>query len=213
MRSQSSRPLRPAGLAAPGFTIIELLVVVAILGLLIAILLPAVNKVRDQAKVTESESNLRQMGAAHVNYADPAHLAVLQGARVSVAYCPRASVYFGHVEHPYRVMLEAGVNVALGTDGLPCLDTPDRISVLDEMRLLARRGGVTSRALLAMGTVNGAVALGFDPARVTLAPGVETAGVLAVPIDAGSGDPLDRALHGTSAPEWLASSRDEECVE
>lgn len=52
-----------------GFTIIELLVVVAIIGLLIAILLPAIGKAKDQAKLTQSLSNLRNLGTAHGSYA------------------------------------------------------------------------------------------------------------------------------------------------
>jgi prepilin-type N-terminal cleavage/methylation domain-containing protein len=52
-----------------GFTIIELLVVVSIIALLIGILLPAVSKARDQAKLTISQSNLRNLGTAHATYA------------------------------------------------------------------------------------------------------------------------------------------------
>jgi prepilin-type N-terminal cleavage/methylation domain-containing protein len=51
------------------FTIVELLVVVAIIALLIGILLPAIGKARDQAKLTQSQANLRQIGQAHATYA------------------------------------------------------------------------------------------------------------------------------------------------
>jgi prepilin-type N-terminal cleavage/methylation domain-containing protein len=52
-----------------GFTIVELLVVVSIIALLVGILLPAVGKARDNAKVTQSKANLRQLGEAHFTYA------------------------------------------------------------------------------------------------------------------------------------------------
>jgi prepilin-type N-terminal cleavage/methylation domain-containing protein len=51
-----------------GFTIIELLVVISIIALLIGILLPAIGRARDSAKVTQSESNLRNLGVAHATY-------------------------------------------------------------------------------------------------------------------------------------------------
>jgi len=51
-----------------GFTIVELLVVVAIIALLIAILLPAIGKARDAAQVTQSLGNLRNMTAACAAY-------------------------------------------------------------------------------------------------------------------------------------------------
>jgi prepilin-type N-terminal cleavage/methylation domain-containing protein len=51
------------------FTIIELLVVVSIIALLVGILLPAIGKAREQAKLTTSQSNLKQMGIALATYA------------------------------------------------------------------------------------------------------------------------------------------------
>ena len=51
-----------------GFTIVELLVVVAIIALLIAILLPAIGKARDAALITQSQGNLRNMVAACAAY-------------------------------------------------------------------------------------------------------------------------------------------------
>jgi prepilin-type N-terminal cleavage/methylation domain-containing protein len=51
-----------------GFTVIELLVVVSIIALLVGILLPAIGKARNQAKLTVSQSNLRNLSTAHATY-------------------------------------------------------------------------------------------------------------------------------------------------
>mgnify|MGYP003387437430 CR=1 FL=1 len=147
-----------------------------------------------------------QFLCAHLNWIESRHVDMLAASDVRVVYCPRASAAFGHCppmlpSHPWRRLHDAGVTVCLGTDSLLCLDTPDRLSVLDDMRLLFQRDGVDARLLLSMATTHGASALDLEHDLVRFGPGL--AGVLACRAEGNTIDTLLADVLGRDdAPQW-----------
>ncbi|MCA9295897.1 MAG: prepilin-type N-terminal cleavage/methylation domain-containing protein [Phycisphaerales bacterium] len=65
--------------STPGFTIVELLVVIGIIGLLLGILIPVVGRVMAQGKKTVEKNNLRQVGLAWQTYSTSYNDALLPG--------------------------------------------------------------------------------------------------------------------------------------
>ena len=155
----------------------------------------------------DSTPDLPAYLVAHVNDAADEAIETLARTNTSVAYCPRASAYFGAHRHfgphRYREMLDAGVNVCLGTDSIVNLDTDDRISTLDEMRFLWNRDRTDPTTLIQMGTVNGASALGIDPKYFTLEPGAKPWGLIALSLDPGCREPWPELMSTKNAPEWV----------
>jgi len=72
-----------------GFTLVELLVVIAIIGILISMLLPAVQQVREAARRTQCANNARQLALACLNY-ESANMRFPPGLN-----CPRQGEFGG----------------------------------------------------------------------------------------------------------------------
>ncbi|HZW07832.1 MAG TPA: amidohydrolase family protein [Phycisphaerales bacterium] len=127
-----------------------------------------------------------RQAVVHCNDVSDEDLEELAKSEAPVIYCPRSSAYFGAERdfgpHRYRDMLARGMTVALGTDSIVNLDTPDRISTWDEMRFLHRRDGTDPVTLLDMATTSGATALRRDPSAFTFSPLGPLAGLVAIPV-------------------------------
>lgn len=111
---------------------------------------------------------------AHGNYLSESDIELLASPRGrdlvrGIVYCPRTHAYFGHDDHPWQQLLQAGILVGLGTDSLA--SNPD-LSVFDEAKFLAAKFRLSmAPTILRMLCLGGATALGRADEIGTLAPG------------------------------------------
>jgi 5-methylthioadenosine/S-adenosylhomocysteine deaminase len=113
--------------------------------------------------------------AAHTIHANAEDIAILRAHAVSVVHCPISYLKLGLEVNDLRPMLDAGVNVALGTDGLASNSDMDMKAAVRFTALVQKFVRTDAETLpgdlpLRLATTNGARAMGF-PESGALAPG------------------------------------------
>ncbi|HUF19997.1 MAG TPA: TRZ/ATZ family hydrolase [Burkholderiales bacterium] len=150
--------------------------------------------------------------AVHSVHLEPSEIALLAEHGCSVAHCPASNLKLASGFAPVGKLLDAGVNVGIGTDGAA---SNNRLDILSELRLAALIAKADSgdprtlsaHAALRMATLAGARALGLESSIGSIEPG-KSADLVAVNLSALEVSPCyDPASHLTYVAERRHVSR------
>jgi 5-methylthioadenosine/S-adenosylhomocysteine deaminase len=157
--------------------------------------------------------------AVHAVHVDDRDIATLVRHRCHVVHCPASNMKLASGVAPVARMIDAGVNVALGTDGAA---SNNRLDILSEMRLaslLAKVSTGDAAALpaataLAMATRNGARALGFEDVIGSLSAGkdadvvaIDLGGIATQPVFDPVSDLVNAAERADVTDVWVRGRR------
>lgn len=114
--------------------------------------------------------------AVHAVHLSDEEIEIFAGSGVSIAHCPRSNLKLASGIAPVSRYRDAGINVAIGTDGAASNNTLDMLAEMRTAALLSK--GITGDATsigagtaLRMATLDGAVALGLANETGSIEPG------------------------------------------
>jgi 5-methylthioadenosine/S-adenosylhomocysteine deaminase len=125
--------------------------------------------------------------AVHMTQLLPDEIELIASTGVHVVHCPESNLKLASGFTPVANLLQAGVNVALGTDGAASNNDLDMISEMRTAALLAKgvandASAVNAMQSITMATLNGARALGLDDYTGSLLPG-KSADIIAIDLN------------------------------
>ena len=137
---------------------------------------------------------LPQTQLVHMTQIDDSDIRLIQDNNCHVVHCPESNLKLASGFCPVGKLIDAGVNVALGTDGAASNNDLDLFGELKTAALLAKAVAgdasvLDAHAALRMATINGAKALGWDDQIGSLEAG-KSADMIAVEISSLSQKPL-----------------------
>ena len=135
----------------------------------------------------------------HGVWLTPAEIGLIAGGGASVQYNPSSNLKLGSGIAPLRALLDAGVNVSMGTDGCGSIDGVDMQNALCDGALVQKLRGdypgwTGAREALTAATVGGAKALGRAEELGTIAKG-RIADLVAYRLDGIAFTPLNDAVN------------------
>ena len=131
---------------------------------------------RPVARLTSLGLVNRSLLAVHAVHLQDDEMELFAESGVSIAHCPRSNLKLASGIAPVRRYLDAGLNVAIGTDGAASNNVLDILLEVQTASLLAKAAGEEASNLdayesLAMATLAGARALGLDAITGSIAAG------------------------------------------
>jgi len=114
--------------------------------------------------------------AVHMTQLEPAEIERVADCGISVVHCPESNLKLASGFCPVERLLDAGANVALGTDGAASNNDLDMLGEMRTAALLGKAvagsaGAVDAETALAMATLHGARALGLEDEIGSITPG------------------------------------------